>query len=69
MAVKYNNRLRGKTVMFCQLAAPTVRWLLWGNAETKSKSSTFPWAGGGAVHKGEINYAHQSFVTTPQSGK
>ena len=29
MPVQYNNRLRGKIVMFfCQLAAPTVCWLL-----------------------------------------
>ena len=28
-------------------AVPTVWWLLSGTADTKSKSSTFPWAGGG----------------------
>ena len=34
---------------FCQLyvAVPTVWWLLWGTADTKSKFSTFPWAGEG----------------------
>ena len=32
---------------FCQLAVPTVWWLLCGTADTKSKSSIFPWAGGG----------------------
>ena len=29
---------------FCQLAVPTVWLLLLGTADTKSKSSTFPWA-------------------------
>ena len=66
----------GELPWFCQLAVPTVWWLLLGNADTKSKSSTFPWAEGGRgsghkllVHKGEINYAQESFVTTPQPGK
>ena len=31
--------------MICQLAVPTVWWLLWGTADTKSLSSTFLWAG------------------------
>ena len=35
MAVQYNNRLQGSIV-------------LWGTADTKSKASTFPWAGAGA---------------------
>ena len=35
----------GGTVMVCQLAVPKVWWLLWGTADTKSKSSTR--AGGG----------------------
>ena len=39
----------GELSLFCQLAVPTVWWLLWGTAETKSKSSTFHWARGGAV--------------------
>ena len=30
---------------FCQLPVPTVWWLLWGTSDTKSKSSTFLWAG------------------------
>ena len=36
----------GELSWFCQLAVPTVWWLLWGTADTKSKSLTFPWAGG-----------------------
>ena len=43
-----------KLSWFCQLAAPTVCWLLWGTAETKSKSSTFPWAGGGGGGGGGV---------------
>ena len=34
-----------KLSWFCQLAVPTVWWLLWGTSDTKSKSSTFLWAG------------------------
>ena len=34
-----------KLSWFCQLAVPTVWWLLWGTLDTKSKSSTFLWAG------------------------
>ena len=37
----------GELSRFCQLALPTVWWLLWGTADTKLKSLTFPWAGGG----------------------
>ena len=40
---------RGDLSWFCKLAVPTVWWLLWGTAHTKSKSSTFPWAGWGEV--------------------
>ena len=34
----------GELSWFCQLAVHTVWWLLRGTADTKSKSSTFPWA-------------------------
>ena len=47
MAVQYNNRLRGRTVMILPASCRTVWWLLWGTADTKSKSSTFPLAGVG----------------------
>ena len=49
MAVQYYNRLGVELSWFCQLAVPTVWWLLWETAETKSKSSIFPGAGGRAV--------------------
>ena len=39
----------GELSWFCQLAVSTVWWLLWGMADTKSKSSTFRWAGGGGA--------------------
>ena len=58
--------------MVCQLAAPTVCWSLWGTADTKSKSLTFLWAGGGhkwLAHKDERNYMHQSFVATHKPSK
>ena len=62
----------GELSWFCQLAAPTVWWFLWGTAGTKSKSSTFLWAGDGhkwLAHKDERNYVYQSFVATHTSGK
>ena len=47
-----------------------------GNYRHKIKVLHVPLGGGGGgsghkslVHKGEINDIHQSFVTTPQSGK
>ena len=56
MAVHYSNRLLERTVMVLPaIAVPIVWWLLWGTADTKSMSSTFPlgwWGrggGGGAV--------------------
>ena len=37
----------GEMPWFSQIAVPTVWLLLWRTADTKSKSSTFPRAGGG----------------------
>ena len=62
----------GELSWFCQLAVPPVWWLLCG-----TEAQNIPLGGGGGggsghkrlVHKGEINYAHQSSVTTPQPGK
>ena len=42
----------GELSWFCQLAFPTVWWLQWGTADTKSKSLTFPWSGGGRGGEG-----------------
>ena len=57
---------------FCQLAVPTVWWLLWGTADTKSLSSTFLWAGAWSqmtsAQRRKTN-SHQLFITTPQPGK
>ena len=77
MAVQYNNRLRGKIVMVLPASCPPPPHsvlVTMGNCRNKIKVLDIPLGGGGGgggglVHKGEINYAHQSFVTTPQSGK
>ena len=62
----------GELSWFCQLAVPTVWWLLLGTAVTKSLSSTFLWDGAWSQMTSALRRkknAHQSFVTTPQPGK
>ena len=47
MAVQYKiTYCGGELSWFCQLAVPTVWWLLCGTLDTKSKSLIFPGAGG-----------------------
>ena len=38
---------RGKLSCFCQLAAPTVCWLIWGTADTNQSPRHCPGRGGG----------------------
>ena len=80
MTVQYNNRLLGKTVMVLPASCPHSLLVTMGNCRKKIKVLDIPLGGGGGggggrrggsghkwlVHKGEINYAHQSFVTTPR---
>ena len=47
MAVQYNNRLRGRTVMVLPAGCSNNVVVTMGHFRQKSKSSTFPWAGGG----------------------
>ena len=49
MAVQYNKRLRGRTVMVLPASCPLTMVVTRGTADTKSKSSNIPlgWGGGG----------------------
>ena len=48
MAVQYKiTDCGGELSLFCQLAVPTVWWLLWGTADKKIKVLDIPWDGGG----------------------
>ena len=76
MAVQYNNILQGRTVMVLTASCPHSVVVIMGNFRLKIKVLDIPmgWGGGGNGHKllvhiGEINNAHQSFVTTFQPGK
>ena len=52
MAVQYNNRLRGRTVMVLPAGCSNNVVVTMGHFRQKSKSSTFPWAGGGGGGQG-----------------
>ena len=52
MAVQYNNRLLGRTVMVLPASCPPQCGGYYGELQTQNqKSSTFPWAVGGSGHK------------------
>ena len=74
MAVQYNNRLRGRTVMVLPASCPHSVVATMGELQTQNQSPRHSSGLGGSghkwlVHKGKINYSHKSFVTTPQPGK
>ena len=75
MVVQYNNRLRGRTAMVLPASCPHSVVATMGNSRHKIKVLDIPlgWGGGSGhkllVHKGKINYAHKSFLTTPKPGK
>ena len=65
MAVQYIHRVRGRTVIVLPASFPHSVVITLGNCSHKIKVLDIPLGVGG----GEINYAHQSFVTTPHPGK
>ena len=68
MTVQYNNRLRGRMVMVLPVSCPHSVVVTMGKCRHKVTALDIP-LGWCVVHKGEKNYAHQSFVTAPQPGK
>ena len=63
MAVQYNNRLQGRTVMVLPASCPYSVVVTMGNCRLKIKFLDIPLSGGGGgsghkclVHKGEANY-------------
>ena len=69
MAVQYNNRLRGRTVMVLPASCPQNKCGYYGELQTQSRNPRHS-SGLGCghkllVHKDLRNYARQSFVARP----